>query len=161
MRRKKTYIYPVEEFVELYKQGKTIIEISKMHKTAKDTVRQKLKEVINLRPRQSEKLKKTDDEIISKFKRIESSGCWEWQGYINNYGYGAFQHNGKHYMAHRYMYEKYIGEIGSLNVLHKCDNPKCANPAHLFLGTQSDNMKDCISKGRHSRFKTSHLNTSI
>lgn len=75
--------------------------------------------------------------------------CWGWSGSINNSGYGYFSCRGEAKAAHRYSYEKNIGEINNgLHVLHKCDNPQCSNPRHLFLGTMSDNIKDAYSKGR-------------
>lgn len=80
---------------------------------------------------------------------IKSSGCWEWKGHRNQAGYGEFCVNGeRHTRAHRFMWEAIHGSIGSLHVLHKCDNPPCCNPDHLFLGTQQDNMKDRDLKGR-------------
>jgi len=78
----------------------------------------------------------------------KETGCWEWRGYILG-GYGISWHNGKTHKAHRASYEKYKGDIpDGLLVCHSCDNPRCINPDHLWLGTQSDNMKDAVSKGR-------------
>lgn len=70
--------------------------------------------------------------------------CWEWQGQLNAYDYGRYDG----YLTHRIAYEALVGQIGSLFVLHHCDNPPCCNPAHLFLGTQQDNLRDARSKGR-------------
>jgi hypothetical protein len=88
-------------------------------------------------------------------KLIKKSGkCWEWQGRLNNKGYGQFRINGKPWLCHRYSYQFYIGVIPvGGQVLHKCDNPKCANPAHLFLGNCSDNMVDRLLKGRQPNSK--------
>jgi hypothetical protein len=78
--------------------------------------------------------------------------CWEWLGRVNNMGYGRFityqgNRETKHY-AHRYALRS-IGRLDeSLVVLHACDNPKCVNPAHLSQGTQADNMRDALAKGR-------------
>lgn len=89
--------------------------------------------------------------------------CWPWQGQRNNHGYGRFQvrtdrpESGRprriayeRTYAHRQAYELVFGPIPEgLRVLHRCDNPPCCNPAHLFLGTQRDNVMDMWRKGRH------------
>ena len=83
-----------------------------------------------------------------------NSGCWLWEGYCNPDGYGQRKINGKSIRMHRLSFELYNGGIpANLHVLHRCDNPMCCNPEHLFLGTHSDNMKDMWSKGRHVRPK--------
>ena len=78
--------------------------------------------------------------------------CWLWLGYTAH-GYGEFKHKKIHYSAHR-LSAYIVGHIESLasplHVLHKCDNPICVNPTHLFAGTAKDNMQDCKRKGRHS-----------
>jgi len=76
------------------------------------------------------------------------SGCWEWRAGRLKDGYGkAFL--GGHWLAHRLAYTVLVGPIPEgLNVLHHCDNPPCVNPEHLFVGTQSDNMRDCVAKSR-------------
>lgn len=88
-----------------------------------------------------------------KYKKVES-GCWEWQGAIRNkkLGYGAFTLNGKPVDAHRASYMIYKGDIpdGTL-VCHTCDNRKCVNPDHLFLGSYYDNALDALQKGRRVR----------
>ena len=76
------------------------------------------------------------------------TGCWEWQATKNQDGYGRVKRMGKLESAHRVSYELYVGDIGNKQVLHRCDNPSCINPAHLFLGTIQDNNKDKTNKGR-------------
>ncbi len=80
----------------------------------------------------------------------ELGQCWEWTACkVNAYGYGAFRVNGKTLRSHRVAYELIFGETPEkMKVLHKCDNPKCCNPSHLFLGTQINNIQDMVSKGR-------------
>jgi HNH endonuclease len=75
--------------------------------------------------------------------------CWIWKGY-RRFGYGMFTASGRsHLMSHRISWELHRGPIPpGMGVLHRCDNPACVNPAHLFLGTQKDNMRDCKKKGR-------------
>jgi hypothetical protein len=76
------------------------------------------------------------------------TGCWNWLRYKDRNGYGQVRVNYKAYYAHRYSYELYKGPIGDSFVLHTCDNPACCNPDHLRLGTQQDNIKDCVAKER-------------
>jgi hypothetical protein len=90
--------------------------------------------------------------LESGFKRGKLSDCWVWKKSIDSGGYGLLWWKGKHYKAHRVSYEVYKGSIpsGSL-ACHWCDNRKCVNPNHLFLGSQKDNVQDCISKDRFHR----------
>jgi hypothetical protein len=76
--------------------------------------------------------------------------CWNWKGYINSDGYGNFSVDGKRrWHAHRVAYILTFGDVPEgIKVCHKCDNPSCANPNHLFLGTQKDNVQDAVRKGR-------------
>lgn len=93
-----------------------------------------------------------EQRLINK-RKITANGCWEWLGSVSN-RYGTIRINSKTYRVHRVSYELFIAPItNGLSVLHKCDNPICFNPAHLFLGTQLDNMRDCAAKGRaHTPF---------
>lgn len=79
-------------------------------------------------------------------------GCWEWQGSLNNKGYGKITVlvDGKWaaLYAHRVAWFTATGVWPDLQVLHECDNPKCVKFEHLFLGNQLDNVQDCIEKGR-------------
>ncbi len=78
--------------------------------------------------------------------------CWEWQANLNNKGYGTCKINGKLTSAHRVSYQIAYGLLPEkIHVLHKCDNPKCINPYHLFSGTHQDNMDDKKLKGRAKR----------
>ncbi len=76
-----------------------------------------------------------------------NSGCWLWIGPTDNNGYGLYCCDGRR-GAHRESWTRAFGHPGKLHVLHKCDNPPCVNPDHLFLGTQLDNNRDMYLKGR-------------
>lgn len=88
------------------------------------------------------------ERLFSKVK-VRRNGCWEWTGALSNKGYGRFRIGKKLYLPHRVVYELTYGKIDKdKEICHKCDNPLCVNPTHLFMGTHSDNMKDCFKKGR-------------
>lgn len=72
--------------------------------------------------------------------------CWIWTRALDIGGYGRFWLRGKTIQAHHFTVLKHV--CGGLLVLHRCDNRKCVNPAHLFLGTAKDNTQDMIRKGR-------------
>lgn len=102
-----------------------------------------------------------DDEIMSYTPLIErfwakvevrESGCWEWGGKRHRQGYGEIVGtNHQACLAHRISWELNVGPIpDGMVVCHHCDNPPCVRPEHLFLGTQADNVRDMITKGRNT-----------
>lgn len=99
-----------------------------------------------------------DKKRIKARTKVVPSGCWEFQGNVLfsrglDTPYGRISKNGKMALAHRFSYEAFFGPIpAGLLVLHGCDNPLCANPEHLFLGTHKDNMQDMQKKGRTGGF---------
>ena len=87
------------------------------------------------------------DRFFAKVEKTES--CWIWTG-SQLRGYGQFWLGGKLHIAHRVSWVLHVGPIPfGLHALHKCDNPSCVNPEHLFLGTAKTNVHDMMDKGRH------------
>lgn len=92
----------------------------------------------------SEHDKKRFEEKINK-----TASCWEWTACKTEHGYGRISIGGRPVKAHRVSYGIYMGKIPhGLCVLHRCDNPSCVNPFHLFIGTALDNISDMHMKGR-------------
>lgn len=97
---------------------------------------------------------KRDLKLYLKMRSTRSSnGCIEWTGPKDNDGYGNCQINKKDWRAHRLAYSVYNNisreDMEGLLVCHKCDNPSCINPDHLYLGTHFDNNRDTVKRGRH------------
>lgn len=97
----------------------------------------------------------TDDRKANFFRRIkinQDTGCHEWQATKTKGGYGQVSLFGRMFSVHRVAYFLATGNDPSgLDTCHTCDNPSCCNPDHLFIGTTSENMRDCAAKGRANK----------
>ncbi len=91
--------------------------------------------------------------LLSRFRdkyTVVNSGCWEWQAALNIDGYGSLRVGHDWIRAHRVSYMLHVGAIPKNKcVLHKCNNTRCVNPSHLYVGTPKDNTRDSINAGTH------------
>ena len=104
----------------------------------------------------------TKEEILARFMSKvfvpDDDGCWIWKGAVRA-RYGTLNVNNVASKAHRVSYDLFVGPIENKHVLHKCDQPLCVNPKHLFLGTIKENMHDRDRKGRQRNQHTGRLDT--
>jgi hypothetical protein len=90
------------------------------------------------------------------FKKVNKTNeCWLWTAYKNNNGYGVIRENGVNVLAHRLSLTLSGVDLpDDKNALHKCDVPACVNPEHLYVGTQKENIRDLVNRGRHCNQNT-------
>jgi len=101
-------------------------------------------------------------DVWKKIDIKSDNDCWEWVGYVENCGYGRMCFDYRNHLVHRVVYELIYGPIPEgMLICHHCDNKKCCNPKHLFLGTQGDNMRDMWKKYREGnglrKLTTNHV----
>ena len=99
------------------------------------------------------------EEYLFSNRVVTESGCWNWTRQKSTSGYGKIHWSRTgHFRVHRVAAMLWLGlKLKSkILVCHRCDNPACFNPEHLFLGTSSDNQKDSVSKGRHYEARKTH-----
>jgi hypothetical protein len=113
--------------------------------------------------------RKIKNRFWSKVNITQDGQCWNWNASINRSGYGQFWLDDKMRLAHRIAFAIYNNDLSIIYntknyhkcnntfkcILHKCDNKKCCNPNHLFIGTNADNIKDKINKNRQQHMRGS------
>ncbi len=137
------------EIVHSYLKNENTKKLAESYEVSQDTIRRTLsrKGVLKTKIDINKKIN------IWNHYEVSENSCWEWTLSLRTDGYGQFCVEGKMHGAHVLAYEVHNKTKVSrgLLVCHTCDNPKCINPDHLFLGTHQDNKNDCVGKHRHSR----------
>jgi hypothetical protein len=119
--------------------------------------------------------KNTPETFWARVSKAGPDDCWEWTGALTSNGYGNLGWGGTNVQAHRLAFALAVGGIGLLTgfrqpgrarvyrkfVLHRCDNRKCCNPAHLFLGSMRANQLDAYEKGRKVQPRSKHANAKM
>jgi hypothetical protein len=92
---------------------------------------------------------KAEARFWARVNKNGPNGCWLFTGCLDKWGYGDLQVHRKHIQAHRLAWKLLRGDPGKMDCLHKCHNPTCCNPDHLYLGDDRDNTRDRVEAGRH------------
>ena len=91
------------------------------------------------------------DRFWNKVDRRDPGECWPWKAATNGRGYGSIKLGGRTVSAHRLAFSLHHGQEAEHNVLHSCDVKACCNPAHLYDGTDRQNVHDAVDRGQHPR----------
>lgn len=108
-----------------------------------------MEDKINYWGRSGRKRMSLEEKFWEKVDKKGEDECWNWKGALNKDRYGQFNYKGKPKLSHIVSYILVHGNVPKgLFILHKCNNPSCVNPKHLYIGTQADNMKQMVKDGR-------------
>jgi len=135
----------------LYAQGLSQEEIAKKLGVHQSTICRKLRALrVKARPAVRRSHPSLIAAVLAQAQPGRPNDCWIWPGARHGFGYGVITWKQKNYTVHRISYEHYNGPlVGGLHALHKCDNPPCWNPRHLYAGTHQDNMRDMLDRKRN------------
>lgn len=145
-------------------------KIGKMYSISRERVRQIVAKVypgysrlhkpkLTLEEKEQLRIAKRIDKFWRSYNLDSATGCWNWNLGKFPSGYGCFHYGSEQY-AHRVAWILTNGETGDLHVLHRCDNPSCINPSHMYLGTHRDNMMDREARFRGIPFSKRDKNTT-
>ena len=149
------------EALALYERTGRVVDVARAFGFDPDTVSRQLRR-LGLRGAGNQGKPLADDDVRARILSCRADGCWPWRYARSPRGYGRQQFRGRVVNAHRVAFELFVRAIppGKV-VLHACDNPPCVNPDHLSIGTQAQNITDCVNKVRHSRGESNGNNVLV